>query len=287
MYQARLMQPGVQPQALRARLSILNRINERYPMASLTCFQFTYGSDNYGVLLHDPSTGQTACIDAGDAQAAQDALNTHGWHLSHLLITHHHGDHTAGLMALKKDSGCKVIGPEMIGTPIEGIDEFVTEGSQFDFAGRTVQVLHTPGHTRDMVNYYFADDKLVFTGDTLFSMGCGRLFEGDAAMMLTSVNKLKALPDDTLVYCAHEYTATNARFALDVDPDNLQLHARAGEVEALRAQSQPTVPSLLSLEKATNPFLRVDDAGIRSTLGLEAADDVAVFAELRERRNQY
>lgn len=256
-------------------------------MASLNCFQFTYGSDNYGVLLHDASTGQTACIDAGDAQAARDALAAQGWQLTHLLITHHHGDHTAGLKELKKDSGCKVIGPETVGTTIDGIDEFVSDGSQFEFSGRTVQVLHTPGHTRDMVNYYFADDKLVFTGDTLFSMGCGRLFEGDAAMMLNSVNKLKALPDDTLVYCAHEYTATNARFALAVDPDNLELHARAGEVEALRAQSQATVPSLLSLEKATNPFLRVEDAGIRNTLGLADADDVAVFAELRERRNKY
>ena len=138
-----------------------------------------------------------------------------------------------------------------------------------------------------MVNYYFAEDKLVFTGDTLFSMGFGRLFEGDAAMMLNSVNKLKALPDDTLVYCAHEYTATNARFAQAVDPDNQALKVRAEEVASLRAQSKPTVPSLLSLEKATNPFLRVDDDGIRRTLGMENADDVTVFAQLREQRNQY
>ena len=256
-------------------------------MAKLSCFQFPYGSDNYGVLLHDAESGDTACIDAGDAEAALEALASNGWTLTDLLITHHHGDHTAGLKTLKDQSGCKVIGPETVGTTIEGIDEHVSDGSTFEFAGRTVKVLHTPGHTRDMVNYYFADDKLVFTGDTLFSMGCGRLFEGDAAMMLDSVNKLKALPDDTLVYCAHEYTATNARFAQAVDPDNEALKARAEEVTSLRAESKPTVPTLLSLEKATNPFLRVDDGGIRRKLQMENADNAAVFAELRERRNQY
>jgi hydroxyacylglutathione hydrolase len=256
-------------------------------MASLSCYQFPYGSDNYGVLLHDTDSAETACIDAGDAQATMDALASQGWSLTHLLITHHHADHTAGLNSIKQQSACKVIGPQAAGTAIDGIDEFVGDGSIFQFAGRAVQVLHTPGHTRDMVNYYFADDKLVFTGDTLFSMGCGRLFEGDAAMMLNSVNKLKALPDDTLMYCAHEYTATNARFARDVDPDNQDVLARSKEVEALSAQLSPTVPSLLSVERATNPFLRTEDAGIRKNLGMDSADDVAVFAELRNRRNQY
>ncbi|MBX2886331.1 MAG: hydroxyacylglutathione hydrolase [Granulosicoccus sp.] len=256
-------------------------------MASLSCYQFLYGSDNYGVLLHDSETKQTACIDAGDAQAALDALAAQGWSLSDLLITHHHADHTAGLISIKQQTGCRVYGPDPVAKAIAGIDDFVSDGDTFEFANRTVQVLHTPGHTKDMINYYFADDKLVFTGDTLFSMGCGRLFEGDAAMMLDSINKLKALPDDTQVYCAHEYTATNARFALDVDPDNTQLQSRAREVDELRQAMKPTVPSLLSLEKATNPFLRVNDAGLRNQLGMENADDVAVFAELRERRNQY
>lgn len=256
-------------------------------MAGLKCFQFPYGSDNYGVLLHDVDTGETACIDAGDAQAAIDALASNDWGLTHLLITHHHADHTAGLKSIKQQTACKVIGPTPVGTSIDGIDEFVQDGSEFQFCGRRVQVLHTPGHTRDMVNYYFPDDKLVFTGDTLFSMGCGRLFEGDAAMMLNSINKFRALPGDTQVYCAHEYTATNARFALAVDPDNPAVRKRSEEVDNLRAKSQPTVPSLLSLERATNPFLRVDDPSIRRNLGMESAEDVAVFAELRERRNQY
>lgn len=256
-------------------------------MSTLECFQFPYGSDNYGVLVHDADSGSTACIDAGDAQAALDALQSKGWTLSHLLITHHHGDHTAGLQQIKQSTGCQVIGPVKRSKAIAGIDQSVDDGDAFEFAGKTVKVIHTPGHTTDMINYYFAHDKLVFTGDTLFSMGCGRLFEGDAAMMLNSMNKLLALPDDTLVYCAHEYTATNARFARDVDPHNNDVKQRAAEVDQLRGAGQPTVPSLLSLEKRTNPFLRVNDAGIRSTLGLENADDVAVFAELRERRNGY
>lgn len=256
-------------------------------MASLTCYQFPYGSDNYGVLVHDAETGQTACIDAGDASATLAALAYKGWVLSHLLITHHHADHTAGLMEIKTTTQCHVIGPVPVSASIAGLDVEVEDGSEFEFAGKAVKVIHTPGHTRDMVNFYFPDDKLVFTGDTLFSMGCGRLFEGDAAMMLDSINKLKALPDDTLVYCAHEYTATNARFAQDVDPDNAELAQRAEIVSQLRAANEPTVPTLLQLEKQTNPFLRTDDPQLRASLGMMDADEVAVFAALRERRNQY
>lgn len=256
-------------------------------MSSLECFQFPYGSDNYGVLVHDAESGQTACIDAGDAAAATAALKEKNWSLTHLLITHHHADHTAGLKQLKQETRCHVVGPVERSTAIAGIDQHVDEGDTFSFAGKTVRVIHTPGHTKDMVNFYFEQDKLVFTGDTLFSMGCGRLFEGDAAMMLTSMNKLHALPDDTIIYCAHEYTATNARFATDVDPDNSDVSTRVAEVTQLRANNQPTVPCLMSVEKKTNPFFRVGDAGIRATLGMADADDVAVFAELRERRNGY
>ncbi len=253
----------------------------------MSVFSSPTASDNYGVLVHDADTAQTACIDAGDAQAALDALEKQGWTLTHLLITHHHGDHTAGLNAIKSATACRVIGPEPLSATIAGIDEFVGDGSEFQFANRIVRAIHTPGHTKDMINYYFADDALVFTGDTLFSMGCGRLFEGNAAMMLASVRKLKVLPPETLVYCAHEYTATNARFALDVDPDNKALQERAAEVTRLRNQGQATVPTSLQLELETNPFLRTDNAELRQSLGMADADEVAVFAELRERRNQY
>ncbi len=256
-------------------------------MTKLECIQFPYGSDNYGVLVHDADTDQTACIDAGDAQAALDALEKQGWTLTHLLITHHHADHTAGLNAIKSATGCRVIGPEPLSASIAGIDDFVGDGNQFQFANRVVRAIHTPGHTKDMINYYFADDALVFTGDTLFSMGCGRLFEGDAAMMLDSVRKLKVLPPETLVYCAHEYTATNARFALDVDPENKALQERSAEVTRLRKAGQATVPTKLQLELETNPFLRTDNLELRQSLSMTDADEVAVFAELRERRNQY
>lgn len=256
-------------------------------MAALECFQVPYASDNYAVLIHDPDSGQTACVDAGEAQPVLDALRQKGWSLSHILVTHHHADHTAGVAQVKRDSSCLVVGPVERSQPISAIDKHVDDGDTFEFAGRLVRAIHTPGHTIDMINYYIEDDKLLFTGDTLFSMGCGRLFEGDATLMLSSVKKLMSLPDDTLVYCAHEYTATNAKFALDVDPENTAVKERAAEVTRLRAVGQPTVPTVLSLERATNPFLRFQNPGIRKELDMAEDDDVAVFSELRERRNRY
>jgi len=195
-------------------------------MSQLEFFQYPYGGDNYGVLVHDPQSGATASIDSGDAGATMAALESQGWALSHLLVTHHHGDHTAGVVSVKQATGCKVIGPVKLSSAIEGIDEHVNDGDTFDFADHKVVVIHTPGHTTDMMNFHFVDSHVVFTGDTLFAMGCGRLFEGDAAMMYDSMQKLALLPPETTVYCSHEYTETNARFALDVDPDNLELQER-------------------------------------------------------------
>ena len=237
-------------------------------MTSLECYQFPYGTDNYGVLVHDETTGDTACIDAGDAAAALDALAAKGWTLSHLLITHHHADHTAGLINVKETTGCQVIGPVERSKPINGIDQHVDQSDTFDFAGRTVRVIHTPGHTTDMVNFYFEDDQLVFTGDTLFSMGCGRLFEGDAAMMLESINKLVALPDSTQVYCAHEYTLSNAKFAVTVDGDNPDLLAAIEDAQTKRAAGLPTVPTTVAVEKRANPFFT---AGSAAELGRRRA----------------
>ena len=256
-------------------------------MSRLEFHQYPYGGDNYGVLVHDAKTGATASIDSGDASATLAALESCGWTLSHLLLTHHHGDHTAGTLAVKKATGCKVIGPAPLSSKIDGLDEHVNDGDVIDFSGHKASVIHTPGHTTDMMNYHFADAQVVFTGDTLFAMGCGRLFEGDAEMMFNSMQKLAKLPAETTVYCSHEYTETNARFATDVDPDNKALVNRVASIKALRADGQPTIPCKLSDELATNPFLRTSDSGIRKTLGMESASDVAVFAELRNRRNQY
>jgi len=250
---------------------------------TLAIDQFSYNSDNYGVLLHDGESGQTALVDAGDAAATKTALSANGWQLTQIWITHHHGDHTAGLQDLVADTDAEVVGP----AGVAGIEQVMAGGGSFDFAGRKVEVIATPGHTLDMLNYHLPDEKLVFTGDTLFAMGCGRLFEGDATMMWDSLQKLMALEDDTVIYCGHEYTAANAAFALSVDPDNVALQRRAEAVAALRAAGAPTVPTIMALEKETNPFLRAGDPAIRTNLGLPSASDEDVFAEIRRRKDSF
>ena len=250
---------------------------------SLAIDQFTYNQDNYGVLLHDGETGETALIDAGDATAALSALETNGWELTQIWITHHHGDHTAGLQELVAETNAEIFGP----AGVAGIKQMMADGGNFDFARLKVEVIATPGHTLDMLNYHLPQEKLVFTGDTLFAMGCGRLFEGDAAMMWASLNRLMALGDDTIIYCGHEYTSANAAFALSVDPDNVALQRRAEAVAELRAAGAPTVPTIMALEKETNPFLRAADTAIRDNLGLPSIPDEDVFAEIRRRRDSF
>ena len=248
----------------------------------LAIHQFGYNDDNYGVLLHDAERDETALVDAGDAAAAEAALAESSWSLTQIWITHHHGDHTAGLAELAGD-GVAVFGP----CGVDNVDTILADGDSFAFAGREVEVIATPGHTLDMLNFHIPVEKLAFTGDTLFAMGCGRLFEGDAPMMWNSLEKLMALPDDTVVYCAHEYTAANARFALSVDAGNDALQRRAAAVDELRAVGQATVPTIMALEKATNPFLRAGDPAIRAHLGMEADSDAAVFAEIRARKDSF
>lgn len=252
-------------------------------MATLDVFQFPYMADNYGVLLHNKDTDETALIDAGDASAALAALKQQGWSLTHLLLTHHHADHIAGLHEIRAQTQCVTYGP----AGIDGVDNVLKDGDSFVFAGCEVQVLHTPGHTMDMLNFYLPDQSLVFTGDTLFTLGCGRLFEGDAATMWQSLSKLIALPSDTWVYGSHEYTQANAKFALSVDPNNQALQQRAEQINKLRAENKPTVPSKLSDELKTNPFLRPDDADIRALLDMPSASDEAVFAEIRQRKDNF
>ncbi len=252
-------------------------------MSNLEYFQYAYMSDNYGVLIHSPQTGETASVDCGDSEATTKALEHKGWQLTHILATHHHADHVAGLAELKKNTNCEVIGP----AGIEGVDKQVTEGDRFNFAGIEVQTLHTPGHTKDMINYYLPTEKTVFTGDTLFSLGCGRLFEGDASMMWNSLCKLTALPSDTIVYSSHEYTEANAAFAVTVDPENNKLLDRVEKIKQLRARGEPTVPSTMAEELATNPFLRPDDEKIRQLLNMQSATDAEVFAEIRHRKDNF
>ena len=249
----------------------------------LNIHQFTYGGDNYGVLLQEPDSGATALVDAGDATAALAALAETGWSLSQIWLTHHHGDQTAGTTGIVAATGAGVHGP----ASITSVTTPVPDGGEIDFGGVKVTAIATPGHTMDMLNFHIPSEKLLFTGDTLFAMGCGRLFEGDAATMWASLCKLMSLDDETVIYCGHEYTAANADFALSVDPDNDALLRRVAAVRDLRSAGQPTIPTMLALEKLTNPFLRASDPSIRAHLGMADADDVDVFTEIRLRKDNF
>ena len=249
--------------------------------------QFICRSDNFGVLVRDSRTGETALIDAPEEKAILEAVERTGWTPTVILTTHHHGDHVEANLALKERFGLKIIGPKREAAKIPGIDETVDGGSVFKFGSQEVSVLFTPGHTLGHVSYHFPSAQILFAADTLFSLGCGRLFEGTAAMMWGSLRALSALPPETAVYCGHEYTQANARFALTVDPENAALRARAAEVDRLRDEGKPTLPTTIGRELETNPFLRPHDPAIRRVLGMEGATDEAVFAEIRKRKDNF
>jgi hydroxyacylglutathione hydrolase len=243
--------------------------------------------DNYGVLLHDPDTGATAAIDAPESGAVEAALETTGWKLTDILVTHHHNDHTAGIPALKRRHGCRVVAPKKESTRVPQFDAVVGEGDTVKVGNATARVIDTPGHTAGHISYWFEADRIVFAADTLFSIGCGRILEGNAAMMWESLLKLRNLPDDTQVYCGHEYTAANIAFALTVDPDNKALRARADEVAALRATGKPTIPVSIGAEKAANPFLRADDPALAESLGMKGRPAAEVFGKIRGAKDNF
>ncbi|MGV6803978.1 MAG: hydroxyacylglutathione hydrolase [Ruegeria sp.] len=244
-------------------------------------------SDNYAFLAHDPKSGETALVDAPEAGPILAELRARGWQLSHVLLTHHHWDHVDGLPAILEQYPAQVVGAAADAHRLPPLDKQVSEGDQFQIGGEPVQVMDVSGHTVGHVAYYLPQSHAVFTADSLMALGCGRLFEGDAAQMWTSLSKLAALPDDTLVCSGHEYTQSNGRFAMTVDPENENLKQRVAEIDKSRADGDPTVPSLLALEKATNPFLRAGDPTIQTHLGMEGADPVAVFAEIRGRKDRF
>ncbi|MFN7552821.1 MAG: hydroxyacylglutathione hydrolase [Pseudomonadota bacterium] len=243
--------------------------------------------DNYLWLLREPASGQVATVDPGDASVVLAALPRVGGRLDWILVTHHHPDHVGGISALKAATACRVAGPARDATRIPGLDIGVVEGDAVRLGAATAAVIETPGHTRGHIAWWFAADRALFCGDTLFSLGCGRLFEGDAVTMWTSLSKLAALPDDAQVHCAHEYTLSNARFAATVDPDHPPLRAFVAQVEALRARGAPTVPSRLGDEKACNPFLRAADPAFAARIGMAGAAPAAVFGELRRRKDVF
>ena len=244
-------------------------------------------ADNYVWLLRETATGAVAVVDPADPRPVRAALEARGWRLDHVLNTHHHADHVGGNLDLKSAYGCKIVGPAADRARIPGIDLALGDGDGFDLGAARAVVLDVPGHTRGHIAFWFAADRALFCGDTLFALGCGRMFEGTAPQMWASLAKLRALPDDAMVHCAHEYTQSNARFARHVDPGNAALAARSAAVDAARARGEATVPSPLGLEKRTNPFLRADNPELARAHGLDAGDPAAVFGFLRRAKDQF
>jgi hydroxyacylglutathione hydrolase len=256
-------------------------------MTRLEIEQIPVLSDNYVYLIHEPAAGVTAAVDPAVAAPVLERLRQRGWALNWILATHHHHDHTGGNLELKEATGCQIAGPKKDAARIPGIDVGLVEGDTFELGALVAEIFETPGHTSGHISYWFPEAKALFCADTLFSLGCGRIFEGTPEQMWRSLSKLAALPDDALVYCAHEYTQANARFALTLDPDNPALKARAAEIDRQRAAGKPTVPTRLGAERQANPFLRPQDAAIRRRLGMTDAGDIAVFAEIRARKDRF
>ena len=253
----------------------------------LEIYQIPCLQDNYGFLVHDPETGATATIDTPEVAPINQALAAKGWRLTHILNTHHHFDHAGGNEELKAQWNCQVVGAAIDAERIPGLDVALADGDTLTLGSKQARIIEVPGHTSGHIAYYFAADEVAFVGDTLFALGCGRLFEGTPEQMIESLGKIMALPDATTVYCAHEYTEANAAFAVTVEPANPALQQRVKEIQALRAAGKPTVPTSIGLERATNPFVRSDSAELQAVLNLSGADEVAVFAETRRRKDHF
>lgn len=215
--------------------------------------------DNYAWLIHDADSGETMAIDPGESAPVLAAATDRGWRVGHVWTTHFHHDHVGGNLAMKAQ-GAIITGPAAEASKIPGLDIGVGEGDMVSFGRHVARVMTVPGHTQGHIAYHFADDAVIFTGDTLFAMGCGRLFEGTPADMFANMRRYAALPDATAVYCGHEYTQSNGRFALVAEPDNAAIIDRMATVDAARARGEATVPTSIGLEKATNPFLRASSA---------------------------
>jgi hydroxyacylglutathione hydrolase len=244
-------------------------------------------TDNYGYLLHDPASGETGIVDPSEAAPVLAAAAARGWRLTHIINTHHHHDHTGGNLALKEATGAAIVGPAPDRARIPGIDIALDEGESFSLGGAVAEILFIPGHTKGHIAFHFRGEKALFCGDTLFSLGCGRMFEGTAPMMWASLGKLRSLPAETRIYCGHEYTAANARFAVSIDPDNAALRKREAAVAEIRGRGEPTIPSIMGEERAANPFLRADDPALAAAVGKPDAAPAEVFGEIRRRKDNF
>ena len=248
---------------------------------------FLCRSDNYGVLLHDPESGATATIDAPEAAPIEAALKATGWKLTDILVTHHHADHTDGIKTLKEKYKCRVVAPAAEASKIPAVDKTVREGDKIKVGNLSANVIETPGHTLGHIAYWFHGEKLAFVGDTLFSIGCGRVIEGTPEQMWRSLTKLRDLPNDTEVYCGHEYTAANIKFSRTIEPDNKALAARERQARQQLSGNEPTIPVMIGEEKQANPFLRADIPELAAGIGLKGKPAAEVFAEIRARKNKF
>ncbi|WP_395665473.1 hydroxyacylglutathione hydrolase [Methylocella sp.] len=255
---------------------------------ALHIHQFLCLKDNFGVLVHDPETRATAAIDAPDAAPILAALKAREWILTDVLLTHHHADHVQGVPGLKAAfPQVRVVGPRREADKIGALDLAVAEGDPVIIGSIEALTIEVPGHTSGHVAYWLESEDVAFVGDTLFALGCGRAFEEAPRVLYHSLKKLAALPDETQIYCGHEYTLANARFALSVDPGNALLKERAAAVAALREKDAFTLPTTIAIELATNPFLRVEEPDFQAALGMAGAEPEAIFAMLRERKNRF
>ncbi|MGE3143784.1 MAG: hydroxyacylglutathione hydrolase [Hyphomonadaceae bacterium] len=251
----------------------------------LQIHQFPCLSDNYGFLVHDPDSGETTTIDTPDAAAILRECDLKGWRLTQVWNTHWHPDHAGGNAELKEKTGCMITGPEEVSRIGLAPDRIVVEGDGVHLGENQAVVMDVGGHTLQHIAYYFAKENVAFVGDSIFALGCGRMFEGEPKQFWKSLSKIAALPNDTTLYCAHEYTQSNARFALHVDPDNAKLRTRAEEIARLRAADKPTVPMRLGEEKETNPFLRAPL--LKEKIGLTGAPDHEAFAAIRRMKDEF
>ncbi|MDG2187951.1 MAG: hydroxyacylglutathione hydrolase [Hyphomicrobiales bacterium] len=256
-------------------------------MNNYDIFQFICREDNYGVLIADNNTGLTASIDAPDASAIDNELKKRDLKLTHLFITHKHADHTDGIDFLKKKYGCTVIGPDKEKNDIPCLDVTVIDEEYIDFSGSPVRVIETPGHTLGHIVYFFERENILFAGDTIFLMGCGRVFEGTHDQMFESMKKIKSLPNDTSIYCGHEYSLQNAKFAISIEPDNKLIEARMKDIERKTLQNIDCLPTNLEIELKTNPFLRYDEMSVRKILEMEKVSDKIIFSEIRKRKDNF
>jgi hydroxyacylglutathione hydrolase len=244
-------------------------------------------NDNYVWLMREPQSGAVGVVDPAVAGPVLAEAAKRRWKITHILNTHHHGDHVGGNLEIKKATGCTIVGPRVDRARIPGIDVEVDDGDHYRFGEAEAEVFFVPGHTSGHIAYAFREQTALFCGDTLFALGCGKMFEGTPQQFWSSLSRLRALPDDMRVYCAHEYTQSNARFAVTIEADNKKLLDRSAAVDAARSRGEATVPSLLGEEKATNPFLRADVPAVQHAVGMTGGDPVAVFAEVRHRKDVF